>query len=211
LFFRVDDFDMALKRARALTRLEEEPHVNPNTQTREFSLRDPDGYHVTISALSEPMSENPPTLYEWLGGQPALVRLMERFYERVREDAMLAPIFAEMSAEHPQHVAAFLAEVFGGPADYSASHGGHPRMVERHLHRRLTQAQRRAWVALLLDTADEVNIPDDPEFRSALVAYLEWGSRLAVINSQPGAVVDPESPMPKWGWGEVKGPYRPDD
>jgi hypothetical protein len=53
LFFRVDDFNMALKRARALvTRLEEEPRVNPNTQTREFSLRDPDGYYVTISALS---------------------------------------------------------------------------------------------------------------------------------------------------------------
>jgi hypothetical protein len=53
LFFRVDDFDMALQRARALvTRLEEEPHVNPNTQTKEFSLRDPDGYYVTISALS---------------------------------------------------------------------------------------------------------------------------------------------------------------
>jgi catechol 2,3-dioxygenase-like lactoylglutathione lyase family enzyme len=53
LFFRVDDFDMALPRARALvTRLEEEPHVNPNTGTSEFSLRDPDGYFVTISAHS---------------------------------------------------------------------------------------------------------------------------------------------------------------
>jgi catechol 2,3-dioxygenase-like lactoylglutathione lyase family enzyme len=52
LFFRVDDFDAALKRARALvTRFDEEPHVNPNTQTSEFSLRDRDGYHVTISAL----------------------------------------------------------------------------------------------------------------------------------------------------------------
>jgi hypothetical protein len=51
LFFRVDDFDMALKGARGLvTQFEEEPHVNPNTQTREFSLRDPDGYYVTISA-----------------------------------------------------------------------------------------------------------------------------------------------------------------
>src|SRR5436853_6021661 len=50
LFFRVDDFDMALPRARALAaRLEEEPHVNPNTGTTEFSLRDPDGYYVTIS------------------------------------------------------------------------------------------------------------------------------------------------------------------
>jgi hypothetical protein len=53
LFFRVDDFDLALQRAYSLvTRLEEEPYVNPNTQTREFSLRDPDGYYVTISALS---------------------------------------------------------------------------------------------------------------------------------------------------------------
>jgi catechol 2,3-dioxygenase-like lactoylglutathione lyase family enzyme len=58
LFFRVDDFDMALKRARALvTRFEEKPHANPNTQTREFSLRDPDGYYVTISALPAPQRE----------------------------------------------------------------------------------------------------------------------------------------------------------
>jgi len=52
LFFRVDDFDMALKRARTLvTRLDEESHVNPATGTREFALRDPDGYHVMVSAL----------------------------------------------------------------------------------------------------------------------------------------------------------------
>ncbi|MGI8436753.1 MAG: VOC family protein [Chthoniobacterales bacterium] len=52
LFFRVDDYEMCLERARALgAPLEEEPHRNPNTQTMEFSLRDPDGYYVTISAL----------------------------------------------------------------------------------------------------------------------------------------------------------------
>ena len=55
LFFRVDDYEAALPRARALVaRLEEEPHVNPSTETPEFSLRDPDGYYVTISALSAP-------------------------------------------------------------------------------------------------------------------------------------------------------------
>lgn len=58
---------------------------------------------------------------------------------------------------------------------------------------------------LLLETADELRLPDDPEFRSALVGYLEWGSRLAVINSQPGVKAEEDSPMPKWGWGEVKG------
>ena len=60
LFFRVDDYEMALKRARALVdRFEEEPHVNLNTQTREFSLRDPDGYCITISALSAPERREP--------------------------------------------------------------------------------------------------------------------------------------------------------
>jgi predicted enzyme related to lactoylglutathione lyase len=53
LFFRVDDYEAALKRARTLvSQLEQEPEMNPNTQTMEFSLRDPDGYYVTISALS---------------------------------------------------------------------------------------------------------------------------------------------------------------
>jgi catechol 2,3-dioxygenase-like lactoylglutathione lyase family enzyme len=53
LFFRVDDFDLSLQKARALVdRLEEEPHVNPATGTMEFALRDPDGYYVMISALS---------------------------------------------------------------------------------------------------------------------------------------------------------------
>ena len=52
LFFRVDDYDNTLNRARALVDRFEEPHVNPNTQTREFTLRDPDGYDITISALS---------------------------------------------------------------------------------------------------------------------------------------------------------------
>lgn len=148
-----------------------------------------------------------PSLYEWLGGIDALDRLTTRFYERVKEDAVLGPVFAHMGADHPHHVAVFLAEVLGGPAGYSERHGGHPRMIRQHLNRHLSQEQRRQWMGLLLDTADELGLPDDPEFRSALVGYLEWGSRLAVINSQPGAAVDPNAPMPRWGWGEVKGPY----
>lgn len=156
-------------------------------------------------------SQPPPTLYEWAGGMPAIEKLMEHFYGTVRQDALLAPVFAGMSGEHPRHVAHFIAEVLGGPPLYSGERGGHPHMISRHLDRQLTQPQRAQWVRLLLDAADEVGLPDDPEFRSALVAYLEWGSRLAVINSQPGASVDPSAPMPQWGWGVPGGPYRPDD
>ena len=60
LFFRVDDYEMTLTRARAFVdRFEEEPHVNPNTRTPEFSLRDPDGYYVTISEFSAPPDHSP--------------------------------------------------------------------------------------------------------------------------------------------------------
>ena len=152
--------------------------------------------------------ESVPTLYEWLGGIDALNRLSTRFYQHVKDDSLLSPVFAHMGDNHPAHVAAFLAEVLGGPKTYSQQHGGHPHMIQRHLDRHLSQEQRRRWVSLLLETADELGMPDDPEFRSALVGYLEWGSRLAVINSQTGATVDPNAPMPRWGWGEVKGPYR---
>ena len=148
-----------------------------------------------------------PTLFEWAGGMPALERLTDRFYARVREHPVLAPIFAEMDARHPHFVAQFLAEVLGGPTDYSAERGGHPHMIREHLGRHLNDAQRTAWMALLLDTANEVGLPSDPEFRSAFVAYLEWGSRLAVINSQPGAQAVEGAPMPKWGWGVPGGPY----
>jgi hemoglobin len=153
------------------------------------------------------MQEQTPTLYEWLGGIDALNRLTTRFYEHVKDDTLLAPVFAHMDAGHAAHVAAFLAEVLGGPTAYTEAHGGHPHMIRQHLNRHLTQDKRRRWVSLLLETADELGMPDDPEFRSALVGYLEWGSRLAVINSQPGAEVNADAPMPKWGWGEVKGPY----
>jgi len=153
-----------------------------------------------------------PTLYEWLGGSEVLSRLIERFYEKVPSDPLLAPLFASMPKEHFVHVAQFIAEVFGGPADYSALHGGHSAMIRHHLGKGITEPQRKRWVALLLETVDELQLPGDPEFRSALVAYLEWGSRLAVINSalSPDTVVT-ELPMPSWNWGVPGGPYQPEN
>jgi len=149
-----------------------------------------------------------PSLYERAGGMPAFERLTNVFYERVKENAVLAPLFAKISAEHSRHVAEFIAEVLGGPKGYSA-HGGHPEMIRHHLGRLLTEPQRRQWAALIIECADEAGLPEDPEFRSAFVAYIEWGSRLAVLNSQAGATLDPNAAMPVWGWGVTGGPYRP--
>lgn len=150
-----------------------------------------------------------PTLYDWAGGAPALEALTRVFYDHVHRDELLSPVFAHMDEHHPQYVAQFLAEVLGGPAQYSAERGGHAHMITQHLGKHLSEAQRQRWVALLLQSADETGLPTDPEFRSALVAYIEWGTRLAVINSQPGVAPEIDAPMPKWGWGVPGGPYQP--
>ena len=148
-----------------------------------------------------------PTVYEWAGGQAAFDRLTDVFYRRVRNDEILGPVFAGMDEHHPQHVATWLAEVFGGPPRYTEEHGGYPHMMSKHLGLALTEEQRARWVALVTPAADDASLPADPEFRSAFVAYVEWGTRLALGNSQPGAAPPPAAPVPRWGWGEAP-PYQ---
>jgi hemoglobin len=147
-----------------------------------------------------------PSLYEWAGGIDALNRLTDVFYREVLKDDLIGPLFAGMDPGHPRFVAMWLAEVFGGPADYTAQRGGYRHMVSQHLGRHIAEPQRRRWVNLLMDAADEAGLPSDPEFRAAFASYIEWGTRLAVINSQPGREAY-DAPMPKWGWG-VALPYK---
>lgn len=158
------------------------------------------------------MSDAPgiPSVYEWMGGQEALDRLTEVFYGHVHKDPVLAPVFAAAPAEHARHVAIWLAEVFGGPADYTAAHGGHDHMAGRHLGRGITEEQRRRWVELLMDTADEVGLPDDPEFRAVFAYYIEWGTRMALVYSGPNPppVEGTGARVPQWGWNQTP-PWQP--
>ena len=153
------------------------------------------------------MSDHP-TLYEWAGGMTALDRLTEVFYREVHEDELLAPVFAHVGDDHPHHVAVWLAEVFGGPAAYTEGHGGYPAMLAHHVGLSITPEQRTRWATLIAAAAEEAGLPADPEFRSAFVAYVEWGSRIGMANSQPGSDPPPRAPVPHWGWGEAP-PYQP--
>jgi hemoglobin len=148
-----------------------------------------------------------PSLYEWAGGADAFTRLTEAFYRAVLRDDLLEPMFARMDSGHPAFVAMWLAEVFGGPDTYTAERGGYPHMLAQHLGKAITEPQRRRWINLLADAADEVGLPDDPEFRAAFMGYIEWGTRLARGNSQPDAQPVTQAPVPHWGWG-VAPPYR---
>jgi len=145
-----------------------------------------------------------PTLYEWAGGGEAIERLINSFYDRVEADDLISPFFpGGVSAEHRDHVVAWWSEVFGGPDRYTRDLGGYENMLARHRGLGIAPQQRARFVSLMSLAADDVGLPDDPEFRSALLAYLEWGTRLAMHNSQPGAAVAPHAPVPRWGWGEA--------
>jgi CDGSH-type Zn-finger protein/truncated hemoglobin YjbI len=145
--------------------------------------------------------DHAPTLFEWAGGLPALTAMTRIFYSKyVPGDPLIGPLFAEMAPDHAERVASWLGEVFGGPRNYTNRYGGYTRMISQHLNKGVTEAQRTRWVSLLVQAANDAGLPNDAEFRAAFVAYLEWGSRLAVENSQPGAKPPPQMPVPRWWW-----------
>ncbi|MCW2495521.1 group II truncated hemoglobin [Jatrophihabitans sp.] len=150
-----------------------------------------------------------PSLFDWAGGGTAFARLINAFYDRVEGDELLSPLFpGGVSSEHREHVTTWWIEVFGGPADYTADLGGYEAMLHHHLELGITKEQRLRFVELMSRAADDADLPSDPEFRAALIGYLEWGTRLAMHNSQPGAAVTTHAPVPRWGWG-VAPPYTP--
>jgi hemoglobin len=127
------------------------------------------------------VSDEPvPTIYQWAGGEAAFERWLNVFYDLVEEDAELAALFGgQVGEEHRRN---------GGLG--------------------ITADMRLRFVTLLSRAADLAALPDDPEFRAALMGYAEWGTRIALHNSQPGAEVVEHAPVPRWGWG-VAPPYRP--
>jgi hemoglobin len=157
------------------------------------------------------MDQEPvPTLFDWAGGAPAFRGMIDAFYDRVERDDLLGPFFPGGVGEaHRDHVARWWIEVFGGPAEYTEHLGGYEEMVAHHRDLGITGEQRFRFASLMSLAADDAGMPADPEFRAALVGYLEWGTRLAQSNSQPGSEVVEHAPVPRWGWG-VAPPYQPD-
>jgi hemoglobin len=153
--------------------------------------------------------DQPPSLYDWAGGRPGLLRMINAFYDRVERDDLLSPLFpGGVGVDHREHVATWWSEVFGGPSAYTDQLGGYESMLAHHRGLNITLAQRFRFASLMSLAADDAALPGDPEFRAALVSYLEWGTRIAMANSQTDAEVVPHAPVPRWGWG-VAPPYRP--
>ena len=154
-------------------------------------------------------TEATPTIYEWAGGTDAFARWLNTFYDLVENDELLAPLFGgTVTPEHRDHVTAWWCEVMGGPPRYSEDLGGYEHMLAKHRGLGIDEERRLRFVTLLSRAATAAGLPDDPEFRAAIIGYAEWGTRLAKHNSAPGAEVAPHAPVPRWGWG-VAPHYQP--
>jgi hemoglobin len=100
----------------------------------------------------------------------AFTRLVDVFYERVKQDPVLTGMFPEEMTGPKERLALFLAQFFGGPQTYSEKRG-HPRLRQRHLPFAIGRSERDAWVGHMLAALEEAAIPDPP--RSEMRRYFE--------------------------------------
>jgi len=155
------------------------------------------------------VTDETPTIYVWGGERAGFERWLNTFYDLVEGDELLSPVFEGLvTDEHRRHVVTWWCEVMGGPASYTDELGGYEHMLAKHRGLHITAEQRLRFVTLLSQAADDAGLPDDPEFRAAIMGYAEWGTRLAVHNSGDATDVVEHAPVPRWGWG-VAPPYQP--
>jgi hemoglobin len=142
-----------------------------------------------------------PSLFEFAGGEVALHRLEDTFYGKVLADPLLQPLFGQGQPRHVDNLTAFTAESFGGPDRFTRELGfRHLIDVHRNLH--ITEEQRRRFVQLYAEAMDEAGLPADEDFRAAVLEHVEFGSRVALQNSN--ATDDSElhalREVPRWRW-----------
>ncbi|HEY4279466.1 MAG TPA: group II truncated hemoglobin [Conexibacter sp.] len=142
-----------------------------------------------------------PSLYEHVGGEEALHRLEEHFYASVLRDPLLKPLFGDGKPEHVEHLTMFTAESFGGP-DRFTRELGFDHLIAVHRHHNITEPQRQRFVDLYMAALDAVGMPDDEPFRTAVREHVDFGSRVAMQNSNAETDDDlhPLREVPRWTW-----------
>jgi hemoglobin len=142
-----------------------------------------------------------PTLFEHAGGEEALHRLEELFYDKALADPVLKTLFTERRPTHVEHLTWFTAESFGGP-DRFTRQLGFQHIIDVHRRLRITEEQRERFVELYLEALDDAGLPDDQPFREAVREHVEFGSRVAMQNSRARTDADlyPLHEVPRWKW-----------
>jgi hemoglobin len=143
-----------------------------------------------------------PSLYEHAGGEDALHRLEDLFYSSVLADPLLQPLFGGGQPQHVDHLTAFTAESFGGPDRFTRELGGMDALIAVHRHLKITEEQRRRFMELYMAALDAAGMPDDQPFRDAVHSHVEFGSQVAMQNSNAESddELHPLREVPRWNW-----------
>jgi hemoglobin len=141
------------------------------------------------------------SLYDHAGGEQALHRLEQIFYDSLLVDPLLQPLFGEGQPQHVDHLTMFTAESFGGPDRFSRELG-FDHLIDVHRGLRITEAQRRRFVELYMAALDQADMPSDREFREAVREHVEFGSKVAMHNSNAASdeQLHPLRAVPRWTW-----------
>ena len=141
------------------------------------------------------------SLFEHAGGDAALHRLEELFYDKALADPVLSVLFTERVPTHVDHLTWFTAESFGGP-DRFTKELGFQYIIDVHRHLKITDEQRARFVEVYLASLDEARMPDDEAFRQAVREHVEFGAHVAQQNSwaETDADLNPIREVPHWDW-----------
>ncbi|WP_330178638.1 group II truncated hemoglobin [Nocardia sp. NBC_01503] len=141
------------------------------------------------------------SLYEFAGGDEALHRLEEIFYDKALADPVLSQVFPERRPTHVDHLTWFTAESFGGPGRFSRELG-FAYLIDRHRGLKITDEQRQRFVEVYLESLDEAGLPADEKFREAVRQHVEFGARVAQQNShaETDEQLHPLREVPHWTW-----------
>jgi hemoglobin len=147
-----------------------------------------------------------PSLYEFAGGRPAFVKLATAHHQRCLQDPVLQHAFSHPG--HPHHIerlADYWAEVLGGPPLYSQVSEGQSGMLSLHAGMQADDDLGSRFLACFIGAIDAAGLPDEPEFRGALRAYMEWATAAVHVYNPEGSIVPDALPMPRWGWSGPEG------
>ncbi len=147
-----------------------------------------------------------PTLFDFAGGEHAFLALASAHHARCLRDADLNHPFSH-PGQHPEHVerlAAYWAEVMGGPPRYSQTCGDHSTVLHMHAGNGDMGDLGRRFVDCFVGAIDDAGLPDDPEFRTALRAYMQWAVDDVLAFSDAGAAVPKGVAVPHWSWGGLQ-------
>jgi hemoglobin len=142
-----------------------------------------------------------PSLYEYAGGDDAMLALATAHHARCLRDPVLNHPFSHPGhPDHIQRLADYWAEAFGGPPRYSERHGGQPWMLGIHAGQGAEADLGERFVACFVQAADDAGLPDDQKFRRALRAYMEWAVVDVLGYSPHGSIVPVDITVPRWSW-----------